>query len=123
MGRYISTTGTAGVVTKEVNTTYSASVNDRILADSTGGAFTITLPVSTGLLVNDTIQIIDATAQAGTNNITVGRNGALIQGSAEDLTVDLAGAIMTLIYTGATYGWIVGAVSVSYTHLTLPTKA
>ena len=110
MGRYISTTGTAGVVTKEVNTTYSASVNDRILADSTGGAFTITLPVSTGLLVNDTIQIIDATAQAGTNNITVGRNGALKQVSAEDVTVDLAGAIMTLIYTGATYGWIVGAV-------------
>lgn len=110
MGRYISTTGTAGVVTKEVNTTYSASVNDRILADSTGGAFTITLPVSTGLLVNDTIQLIDATSQAGTNNITVARNGALIQGSAEDLTVDLAGAIMTLIYTGATYGWIVGAV-------------
>ena len=89
MGRYISTTGTAGVVTKEVSTTYSASVNDRILADSTGGAFTITLPVSTGLLVNDTIQIIDATSQAGTNNITVARNGALIQGSAEDLTVDL----------------------------------
>ena len=51
MGRYISTTGTAGVVTKEVSTTYSASVNDRILADSTGGAFTVTLPISTGLLM------------------------------------------------------------------------
>ena len=34
MGRYISTTGTAGVVTKQVNTTYQAVVNDRILADS-----------------------------------------------------------------------------------------
>ena len=44
MGRYISTTGTAGVVTKQVNTTYQAVVNDRILADSSSAGFTITLP-------------------------------------------------------------------------------
>jgi|TARA_B100001013_G_scaffold80600_2_gene43540 hypothetical protein len=110
MGRYISTTGTAGAVTREVSTTYAALVNDRILADSTGGAFTITLPANAGLLINDTIQIIDATSQTGVNAITVGRNGSLIQGVAEDLTVDLPGAIMTMVYTGATYGWILGAV-------------
>ena len=72
MGRYISTTGTAGAVTREVSTTYAALVNDRILADSTGGAFTITLPANAGLLINDTIQIIDATSQTGVNAITVG---------------------------------------------------
>ena len=55
MGRYISTTGTAGVVTKQVNTTYQAVVNDRILADSSSATFTITLPLNASLLVNDTI--------------------------------------------------------------------
>ena len=110
MGRYISTTGTAGVVAKQVNTTYQAVVNDRILADSSGATFTITLPLNASLLVNDTIQIIDATQSFGTNNVTIARNGSLIQGVAEDLTLDLKGAIMTMIYTGPTYGWIVGAV-------------
>ena len=81
MGRYISTTGTAGVVTKQVNTTYQAVVNDRILADSSSAGFTITLPLNASLLVNDTIQVIDATSNFGTNAVTI-----------------------------ASYGWIVGAV-------------
>ena len=110
MGRYRSTTGTAGVVTREVNSTFNATVNDRILADSSSAGFTITLPASTTLLLNDTIQIIDATSSAGTNSITIARNGAKIQGASEDLTFDITGGIVTLIYTGTTYGWIVGAV-------------
>lgn len=110
MGRYISTTGTAGVVIRNVTTTYQAVANDRILANSTGGAFTITLPLSTSLLDNDTIQIIDVGFVAATNNITVARNGALINGAADNLTIDLNGAIVTLIYTGVSYGWVVAAV-------------
>ena len=54
MGRYISTTGTAGVVTKQVNSTYQAVVNDRILADSSGAGFTITLPLNASLSVSYT---------------------------------------------------------------------
>ena len=110
MGRYISTTGTAGVSTKIVSTTHQAAVNERILANSSSGTFTITLPPNASLLVNDTNQIIDANASFGTNAVTVARNSSLIQGSADDLTLDLNGAIVTLIYTGATYGWVVGAV-------------
>jgi hypothetical protein len=110
MGRYISTTGTAGIVIRSVTTTYQAVVNDRILANSTAGAFTITLPISTSLLDNDTIQIIDVGNYAATNNITVARNGALINGAADNLTIDLNQAIVTLIYVGAGTGWIVGAV-------------
>jgi hypothetical protein len=110
MGRYISTTGTAGIVIREVSTTYQAVVNDRILANSTSAAFTITLPLSTSLLSNDTIQIIDVGQAAATNNITVARNGALINGAADNLTIDLNGAVITLIYTGVTYGWLIAAV-------------
>ena len=110
MGRYISTTGTAGVVTREVNSTFNATVNDRILADSSSAGFTITLPASTTLLLNDTIQIIDIANNAATNNITVDRNGSEINNAADNLTIDVSGAIVTLIYSGSTYGWIIGAV-------------
>ena len=107
MGRYITTTGTASTVLRQVSTTYQAVVNDRILANSTGGAFTITLPVSTTLLDNDVIQIVDIGGAAFTNNITVARNGAKIQNLAEDLTININNASVTLVYTGATYGWVI----------------
>jgi len=110
MGRYITTTGTAGVTTREISANYSAAVNDRLLVDTSGSAITVTLPANSTLLVDDTIQIIDIANNAGTNNITVGRNGSEINNDASDLTIDVNGAIVTLIYSGATYGWIVGAV-------------
>ena len=110
MGRYITTTGTAGVTTREISTTFSATVNDRVLANTASSAYTITLPVNSSLLVNDTIQIIDISNNAASNNITIARNSSLINGSAENLTIDVSGAIVTLIYTGSTYGWVVGSV-------------
>lgn len=107
MGRYITTTGTAATTIREVSTTYTAQVNDRILANSTGGAFTITLPLSTSLVENDTIQIIDIGGDASTYNITVARNGAKIQNLSEDLTINVDSASITLLYTGTTYGWVI----------------
>ena len=110
MGRYITTIGTAGATTREVSTTFSAAVNDRVLANTSGGAYTITLPANASLLDGDTIQIIDISNNAANNNLTVGRNGSLMNGSAENLTIDVSGAIVTLIYSGSTYGWIIGSV-------------
>lgn len=107
MGRYISETGTASTVVREISSNYNAVVNDRILMDSSGGNFTITLPVASSLLVNDTIQFIDVTSSLGTNLVTVDRNGALIQGATENLDLDVSGATITLMYSGQTYGWIV----------------
>ena len=109
MGRYITTIGTAGATTREVSTTFSASVNDRVLANTSGGAYTITLPANASLLDGDTIQIIDISNNAANNNLTVGRNGSLMNGAAENLTIDVSGAIVTLIYSGSTYGWIIGS--------------
>lgn len=107
MGRFLTTTGTASVVTVEANSNYSASVNDRILCDSSSAAFTITLPANATLLDGDQIQIIDVGGAFSTNNVTVGRNGSLIQGSGDDLTLDVNGAIVTLLYTGNAYGWVI----------------
>lgn len=106
MGRYITTTGTASAVLRFVNDTYNAAVNDRILCDSTGGPFTITLPPNATVLENDTLQVIDATGTFGTNNVTLARNNSLILSATDDIVLDVNGAVITLLYTGSTYGWI-----------------
>ena len=103
MGRYLTTTGTSSATNRTISTTYSAVVNDRIFC--TAGGFTITLPAS-GLLEGDVIQIIDVTSVFGSSNLTVARNGNLIGGLAENLVLDVNGAIVTLVWSGATYGWV-----------------
>jgi hypothetical protein len=40
----------------------------------------------------------------------VARNGALINGAADDLIIDLNNTVVTLIYTGGTFGWVYAAV-------------
>lgn len=105
MGRYITTTGTAGTVLRTVGSSYTAQVNDRILC--TSGGITITLPISTSLLENDTVQIVDVTGAFASSNVTVDRNGAKIQNLSENLTLDINNSAVTLVYTGATYGWII----------------
>lgn len=107
MGRFITTTGTANVVTVTATTTYSANVNDRVLCDSTTSAFTVTLPANAGLLEGDQVQLIDVGGAFNTNNVTVGRNGSLIQEAGADLVLDVNGAIVTLLFTGNTYGWVI----------------
>lgn len=106
MARYISTLGTASVVAKNITADQTVEVNDRCLVDTTAGAITITLPISTSLLVNDTIQFIDVAGTFGTNNCTIARNGAKIQSLSEDLVLDIGNTAATLVYSGSTYGWV-----------------
>lgn len=105
MGRYITSTLTYATATITTGISYAANVNDRVLC--TAGGITITLPISTSLAVGDTVQIVDVAGAAGTSNITVARNGANIQGAAENLTIDINNAAPVLVYTGVTYGWII----------------
>ena len=90
MGRYITSTLTYATATVTTGISYAARVNDRVLC--TAGGITITLPISTSLLVGDTVQIVDVTGVAGTSNITVARNGANVQGLAENLVIDINNA-------------------------------
>lgn len=105
MGRYITTTLTYATATVETGISYAASVNDRVLC--TAGGITITLPANASLVVGDTVQVIDVGGNAGTSSITIGRNGSLIQGAAEDLTIDISNSAPVLVYSGATYGWVI----------------
>jgi hypothetical protein len=73
---------------------------------TSASALTLTLPASPAL--NDEIQIVDASGNASTYNITVARNGNNINGGTGNLIIDNNGGWYTLLYTGATYGWKVG---------------
>jgi hypothetical protein len=76
----------------------------QILADTSGGALTITLPASPAL--GDEVSFIDSDYTFDTNNFTVGRNSSNIAGAAADLVVSTEGAGFTLVYSGdATTGW------------------
>lgn len=88
---------------KVVATTYTAVNGDRIFADSSAGAFTITLPPNPSM--GDRIVFYDAENTWDTNNVTVGRNGKNIDGAAADLTLDIEGGKAELVYYDTTFGW------------------
>ena len=70
----------------------------------TSSARTLTLP-ATGTL-GDEVKVIDGTGQAGTNNITINRNGHKIQGLTDNLVINVNRAAQGLVYYNATQGWI-----------------
>jgi hypothetical protein len=80
---------------------YTAVDKQGVLADTSGGAFTVTLPEtpSTGAQV----VVADAGNSWGTNNLTVARNGSTIGGLAENLVCDINGVSVQLVYDGTTW--------------------
>ena len=89
---------------------YTAANNDGVLTNTTGGAFTVTLPTSPS--VGNIVLVIDSLSQWGTNNLTVDPTALIkIAGNTagDTLVCDITGATVTLVYTGATYGWNVAA--------------
>jgi hypothetical protein len=109
--KQIAGAGVGGVSYTSVKTAnYTAANNDGVLTNTTGGAFTVTLPTSPS--VGNIIVVVDSFSQWGTNNLTIDPT-ALIKiagNTAGDLLVcDITGVTVTLVYTGATYGWNVAA--------------
>ena len=89
----------------------SISANTTLVAKkryfvTSASALTLTLPASPAL--NDEIQILDASGNSSTYNITVARNANKINGGENNLIIDTNGGWYTLLYTGSTYGWKVG---------------
>jgi len=80
---------------------YTAVDKEGVLANTSGGAFTVTLPAtpSTGAQV----VVADAGGVWGTNNLTVARNGSTISGLAEDMVLDINGASVQFVYDGTTW--------------------
>jgi len=91
------------VVWQTKSATYTMVAGDKIIADTSGGAWTITLPGTPA--VGDQVQILDATGDFATNNLTVARNGSNIMGLAEDMACDMADEGFLLVYANASEGW------------------
>jgi hypothetical protein len=81
--------------------TYTATINGGVLADTSGGAFTVTLPASPS--VSDEVVIADSGGAFGTNNLTVGRNSQTIEGTAEDLVLNIDDVSVQFIFDGTTW--------------------
>ena len=110
-GAWATPAGGGGVAYTAVKTAnYTAANNDGVLTDTTGGAFTVTLPTSPA--VGNIVLVIDSLSQWGTNNLTVDPTALIkIAGNTagDTLVCDITGATVTLVYTGASYGWNVAA--------------
>lgn len=102
-------TGYPGVIAWSAITADPAPAvsNTGYLCDTTSAAFTVTLPAAPA--VGAQIVLVDAAGTFDTNNLTVGRNSLNIMGIAADMTINLEGAWVTLVYQGATNGWRVSA--------------
>ena len=85
-------------------TTYTAVAGQGVFANTSGGAWTLTLPSSP--TIGDEVSVIDYAGTFDTNNLTIGRNSKNIQGSAADLTVATERAGFTLVFTDGTQGWL-----------------
>jgi len=115
-GKYLKSDGTSvswetvesafvPMPSSSINTNTTLSAFNKYFVN-TSAARTLTLPASPS--TGDEIYIYDASGTAGTYNITVNRNGNLINGTAGNLIIDVDGAGASLTYTGSTYGWKVG---------------
>jgi len=103
-----ATTVTNSLAEKKKEVAASISTNTNLVAGvryfvTSASALTLTLPGTPS--VNDQIDIFDASGNASTYNITVARNGKLINGNAGNLIIDVNGGWFTLVFTGNTYGW------------------
>ena len=95
---------TTDLTVKTSNFTITSSSLGKIyLLDSSSNTVTATLPVSPNN--GERVKFIDVAGSASTNNITIGRNGNSIQGSASDLTVVTDRAAFELMFV-TSYGWI-----------------
>jgi len=83
---------------------FTAVAGEGYFCNTSGGAFTATLPASPSL--GDEVSFIDYGATFDTANLTVGRNSEPIQGAAADLTVAVERAAFTLVYVDGTQGWL-----------------
>jgi hypothetical protein len=87
-----------------VVTTAQTLINGaKVAADTTAGAFTLTLPATPSN--GDTITVLDYAGTFDTNNLTIARNGSNIESLAEDMTCNVEDAAFTLVFVGSTVGW------------------
>jgi hypothetical protein len=87
-----------GVTTTVVSSSATATTGQNHFISS---ACTLTLPASPSL--GDTVMV----AVGNFATAILGRNSQKIEGTAEDMTIDVARVGLTCVFTGSTYGWAI----------------
>jgi len=96
----IASTGGGGGSWSVKTSNYTAASGDQLLANTSGGSFTITLPATPS--AGNSVVIADGNNWQ-TNNLTVARNGSTIKGLSEDLILNIAGVKVDFVYSGSTW--------------------
>lgn len=85
------------------STSFAAVAFGGYFVNTSSGGVTCTLPASPN--TGDTIRFFDVAKTFDSNALTVARNGKLIQGDAENLTVSTESAAFELVFSNDTFGW------------------
>jgi len=91
----------AGISYVLASSNYTAANREGVLTNTSGGSFTVTLPVSPA--TGAQVIVADAANSWGVNNLTVGRNDSTIGGLAENLVCDINGVSVQFVYDGSTW--------------------
>ena len=83
---------------------YTTVANDQVLVDTSASTVTVNLPASPS--IGNEVHFIDSKNFFNSNNLTIGRNGSNILGSASNLVVSVNGAAFTLVYVNTARGWV-----------------
>ena len=83
-----------------VTTNTTATSGQQLIANTYGGIFTITLPATPSL--GNVVRITDG-YDWSINNLTIARNGSTIEGTINDILVDVRGTTVEFVYDGATW--------------------
>ena len=84
----------------KITTTTTAAANTQYIADTSGGAFTLTLPASP---VTGTQVIVTDGGNWGTNNLTIARNGSTIESVADNVALNISQSLVYFTYDGTTW--------------------
>ena len=97
-------TGTVDWQTSIKTATFTAASGEGYFCNTSGGAFTVNLPSSPS--VGDIVAIKDYGSSFDTQNLTIGRGGSNMNGSAADSVRNTVNESLTLVYADATKGWL-----------------
>ena len=97
-------TGTVDWQTGSIKTaTFTAANGEGYFANTSGGAFTMNLPVGTA---GNIVSVVDYLRTFDTNNLTISPNGSeKIGGTSADVALSTEGQSVTFVYVDGTEGW------------------
>ena len=97
-------TGAVNWQTTKKTATFTATSGEGYFCDTSGGAFTLNLPSSPS--AGDIVGIKDYGGDFSSNNLTIGRGGSPLDGTAANKALDTRFLSLTLVYVDGTQGWI-----------------